>query len=161
MAAPAYLDAMQSRVAELDALISELTSERKRLEQAIALVRDAPGGNGGTARRRRRAGAARGGPASGASRRPRRAARAGGRGRGSRTPGVSDTIRRIIGEQPGLTAAQVAEQGGLKRASTATAISKLVRAGVARRDAKGGLTLTPERGAGGQSAPAGGDGAAS
>ena len=156
MATPDYLDAMQSRVAELDTLISDLTSERERLEQAIALVRDTAGGNGAPTRRAgRRASRAREATPSAraTARRRRTASRGAGKGRGSRTPGVSEAIRRIIQEHPGLTAAQVAERGGLKRASTATAISKLVRAGTAERDEKGGLTLTsgapPDAGAAG------------
>jgi hypothetical protein len=144
MAAPDYLDAMQSRISELDALITELTSERERLEQAIALVRDTAGDNGARTRRGSRATRARAATSSArpAGRRARAGSRGTGKGRGSRTPGVSEAIRQIIGEHPGLTAAQVAERGGLKRASTATAISKLVRAGTAQRDAQGGLTLT-------------------
>ena len=137
MASPDYVDAMRTRLAELDKQITGLTSERERLAQAIALVQG--GANGTTSRTGRRAAAGR--TAGTRTRRARRAARATGKGRGSRTPGVSETIRTIISENPGLTAAQVAERGKLKRASTATAISKLVRAGIAARDDKGGLTL--------------------
>jgi hypothetical protein len=158
MAAPEYLDAMQSRVTELNTLITDLTSERDRLEQAIALVRDTSAGNGAQAQPAgRRAGgrrAASASPSRAPARRTRGAARTAGKGRGTRTPGVSEAIRQIIGEHPGLTAAQVAERGGLKRASTATAISKLVRAGAAERDAQGGLTLT----AGAKGGTAAGDG---
>jgi hypothetical protein len=136
MAAQDYVDAMRTRLAELDKQITGLTSERERLEQAIALVQDNPGANGAASRTGRRKGAGR--PAGARTRRPRRAA---SRGRGSRTPGVSETIRSLISDNPGLTAAQVAERGKLKRASTATAISKMVRAGVAARDDKGGLTI--------------------
>jgi hypothetical protein len=156
MATLDYRDAMQSRVTELNKLITDLTSERDRLEQAIALVRDASPSDGAPARRAgRRAGGGRRPAASSArttARRSRTASRTAAKGRGSRTPGVSEAIRQIIGEHPGLTAAQVAERGGLKRASTATAISKLVRAGAAERDAQGGLTLTAASGNGGGTA---------
>jgi hypothetical protein len=150
MAAQDYVDAMRTRLAELDKQITGLTSERERLEQAIALVQDNPGANGAASRTGRRKGAGR--PAGARTRRPRRAA---SRGRGSRTPGVSETIRSLISDNPGLTAAQVAERGKLKRASTATAISKMVRAGVAARDDKGGLTITAAGRSGDGQAPSG------
>jgi hypothetical protein len=156
MATLDYRDAMQSRVTELNKLITDLTSERDRLEQAIALVRDASPSDGPPARRAGRQASGGRRPAASSARttprRPRAGSRTAAKGRGSRTPGVSESIRQIIAEQPGLTAAQVAERGGLKRASTATAISKLVRAGAAQRDAQGGLTLTAGSGNGGGSA---------
>jgi CRP-like cAMP-binding protein len=120
---------VEARLAELEATIEPLRTEYDQLKKVAATLTEA----GGAAASASKAGPARRAP--GAAGRARAAASGGGGGSGGGSR--AEQAVALIGAQPGVTAAQLAESMGISRNYLYRVLPKLELRGVIRKEGQG------------------------